>query len=181
MMWWIIAACIVALAVVGILLLILVLFNRLSMARSLCDEARRQLLVEVRARHALVPPFIGSLQQTSRQDFSTLELALASAERAPFGHRGAAAENALTRAINDSFESSGLFGEDLDTTVQLLHGQLAVIAERIVAGARLYNSTVERYHRRRSRFLARPFSTVFKEREMFTESGGAVPKDMVPS
>ena len=158
------------------------------MARSLCDEAKRQLIGEIRARHALVPAYIGTLQQMTGNELSTIALALASAERAPFGHRGAAAENALTEAVdeaaliptaNERSLTSGPAGaqqpavnEEIDTTIQLLHGQLQVLTERILAAARFYNVNVERYHRQRMRPISRLFTSVFKPREPFTELAG---------
>ncbi len=200
MIWLVTAACALALLILVALVVTIVRFNQLSMARSLCDEAKRQLLVELRARHALVPAFIGTLQQITSADFSQLELALASAERAPFGTRGAAAETALSRAIDAAAivpgrgaggaspapgEESATAGapltlregmrEELETTAHLLHGQLEVLAERIVAGARIYNTNVDRYHRQRRRFLSRLFNTVFKPREVFDVNGTVGP------
>lgn len=184
MVWFIIGVSVLALVVLALVLTIL-RFNQLSMARSLCDEAKRQLLVELRGRHALVPAYIGTLQQITTQDLSSIELALASAERAPFGHRGAAAESALTRAVDDAAQiPSQVSGkaivtestlametnprEELDTTIALLHGQLKVLTERILAGARIYNTNVDLYHRQRERGLSRLFQNVFRAREPFT-------------
>lgn len=183
------AAGLVGLLVVLAVVLTIVRFNQLSMARSLCDEAKRQLVVELRARHALVPPFIGALQQMNSADHSGIELALASAERAPFGPRGAAAENALTaridaahsltQALSDLDQDarsdrsvSSEIRDELETTVELLHGQLTVIGERILSAGRIYNTNVSRYHRQRARLLSRPFSHVFLSRELFTETEG---------
>lgn len=187
MLWLIVVACLLVALVVIALVLTILRFNQLSMARSLCDEAKRQLIVELRARHALVPAFIGTLGQITGSDLSRVELALASAERAPFDRRGAAAENALTEAINaaaripgtrsdktlaseSTLALGGDLREELDTTVALLHGQLTVLTERILAGSRLYNTNVERYHRQRRRFLSRLFQGVFRARELFTEA-----------
>lgn len=189
MVWFIIGGCIAAALVVVLLVLTILRFNQLSMARSLCDEAKRQLIGEIRARHALVPAYIGTLQQMTGNELSTIELALASAERAPFGHRGAAAENALTEAVdeaaliptavNERSLTSGPTGaqqaavnEEIETTIQLLHGQLQVLTERILAAARFYNVNVERYHRQRMRPISRLFTRVFKPREPFTDLAG---------
>lgn len=186
MLWLIVVACVLVALVVLALVLTILRFNQLSMARSLCDEAKRQLIVELRARHALVPAFVGTLGQITGSDLSRVELALASAVRATFGRRGAAAENALTEAINGAARIPGTLSdwasapeptqlvdgdvrEELDTTVALLHGQLTVLTERILAGSRLYNTNVERYHRQRRRFLSRLFHGVFQARELFTE------------
>ncbi|WP_350269384.1 LemA family protein [Brevibacterium sp. CBA3109] len=185
MVWFIVGACVLALVVLA-LVLTLLRFNQLSMARSLCDEAKRQLLVELRGRHALVPAYIGTLQQVTTQDLSSVELALASAERAPFGPRGAAAESALTRAVDDAAQIPSQIGDraiatdsslamqasprdELDTTIALLHGQLNVLTERILSGARIYNTNVDLYHRQRERVVSRLFQNVFKAREPFTE------------
>jgi LemA protein len=184
--WYIIGGCVLAALVILFIVLTVLRFNQLSMARSLCDEAKRQLIGEIRARHALVPAYIGTLQQIAGQDLSTLELALASAERAPFDHRGAAAENALTAAVNDAAlipstlaersltteyarSQQAAINEEIDTTIQLLHGQLQVLTERILAGSRFYNTNVERYHRQRMRPISRLFQNVFQAREPFTE------------
>ncbi|MDN6374398.1 MAG: LemA family protein, partial [Brevibacterium aurantiacum] len=77
MVWFIVGACVLALVILALTVTIL-RFNQLSMARSLCDEAKRQLLVELRGRHALVPAYIGTLPQITPQDLSFVELALAS-------------------------------------------------------------------------------------------------------
>ena len=187
MVWFIVGACVLALVILALTVTIL-RFNQLSMARSLCDEAKRQLLVELRGRHALVPAYIGTLQQITTRDLSSVELALASAQRAPFGPRGAAAENALTRTIDEAAQIPSQISdraiaadsalamqttgprEELDTTIALLHGQLNVLAERILAGARIYNTTVDLYHRQRERAVSRLFKNVFKAREPFTET-----------
>lgn len=191
MVWFIVGACVLAFVVLALVLTFL-RFNQLSMARSLCDEAKRQLLVELRGRHALVPAYIGTLQQVTTRDLSTVELALASAERAPFGPRGAAAERALTRAVDDAAQIPSQVSdragatdstlamqtsprEELDTTVALLHGQLNVLTERIRSGARIYNTNVELYHRQRERVVSRLFQNVFKAREPFTEAQHEVP------
>lgn len=191
MVWTIIAAAAVSVLLIGAVMLVILRFNQLSMARSLCDEAKRQLVVELKARHALVPAYIGTLQQVTTRELSSLELALASAERAPFGPRGAAAENALTAAIDGAAlipgTRSGPAGgadattsvqagmrDELETTVLLLHGQLTVLSERIVAVSRLYNANVDRYHRQRTRFLSRLFGRVFRPREHFTEEPAPV-------
>ena len=186
LVWFVVGVCVLALVVLA-LALTLLRFNQLSMARSLCDEAKRQLLVELRGRHALVPAYIGTLQQVTTRDLSTVELALASAERAPFGPRGAAAERALTRAVDDAAQIPSQVSdraiasdsalamqtgprEELDTTIALLHGQLNVLTERIRSGARIYNANVDLYHRQRERALSRMFQNVFKSREPFTEA-----------
>ncbi|AMT94621.1 LemA family protein [Brevibacterium linens] len=185
--WFIVGGCVLAALIVLFVILTVLRFNQLSMARSLCDEAKRQLIGEIRARHALVPAYIGTLQQIAGQDLSRLELALASAERAPFDHRGAAAENALTDAVDDAAlipaaltersltsdsarSQRAAVNEEIDTTIQLLHGQLQVLTERILAGARFYNTNVERYHRQRARLVSRLFGGVFKPRAPFTEA-----------
>ena len=159
--WFIVGGCVLAALIILFIVLTVLRFNQLSMARSLCDEAKRQLIGEIRARHALVPAYIGTLQQIAGQDLSRLELALASAERAPFDHRGAAAEKALTDAVNDAAlipaaltersltsdyarSQQAAVNEEIDTTIQLLHGQLQVLTERILAGARFYNTNVAR-------------------------------------
>lgn len=195
MIWTIIAAGVASVLIVAAVMLIILRFNQLSMARSLCDEAKRQLVVELRARHGLVPAFIGTIGQVTTRDLGSLELALASAERAPFGPRGAAAENALTAAIDDAALLPGRRGggpgtapadaasaavattsaqagmrDELDMTVHLLHGQLTVLSERIVAVSRLYNANVDRYHRQRGRLLSRIFGRVFRPRDHFTEA-----------
>ena len=187
MIWSIVGACALVLLMSLALTMTILRFNQLSMARSLCDAAKRQLLVELRARHALVPAYIGTLQQITASDHSYIALALASAERAPFSARGAAAENALTAAVNDAAQIPGTISdkaaapdsilmmhsearEELDTTVHLLHGQLNVLAARILSGSRIYNTNVEHYHRQRERGLSRPFQGVFKAREFFTEA-----------
>ena len=185
--WFIVGGCVLAALIILFIVLTVLRFNQLSMARSLCDEAKRQLIGEIRARHALVPAYIGTLQQIAGQDLSRLELALASAERAPFDHRGAAAENALTDAVDDAAlipaaltersltsdsarSQRAAVNEEIDTTIQLLHGQLQVLTERILAGARFYNTNVERYHRQRARLVSRLFGGVFKPRAPFTEA-----------
>ena len=185
--WFIVGGCVLAALIVIFVVLTVLRFNQLSMARSLCDEAKRQLIGEIRARHALVPAYIGTLQQIAGQDLSRLELALASAERAPFDHRGAAAENALTDAVNDAAlipaaltersltsdyarSQQAAVNEEIDTTIQLLHGQLQVLTERILAGARFYNTNVARYHQQRMRPFSRFFGRVFKARDPFTEA-----------
>lgn len=201
MIWTVIAVGILsALLAVSVMLMIL-RFNQLSMARSLCDEAKRQLLVELRARHALVPTYIGTLQQITTRDLRSVELALASAERAPFGPRGAAAENALTRAIDDAAHLQSRLGDtaqapvaaggpdtvtatdmrdELDTTVELLHGQLSVLSERIVSVARIYNANVDRYHRQRGRLTSRLFGRVFHPRVRFADLGGGAATPLTP-
>ena len=185
--WFIVGGCVLAALIILFLVLTVLGFNQRSMARSLCDEAKRQLIGEIRARHALVPAYIGTLQQIAGQDLSRLELALASAERAPFDHRGAAAENALTDAVNDAAlipaaltersltsdyarSQQAAVNEEIDTTIQLLHGQLQVLTERILAGARFYNTNVARYHQQRMRPFSRFFGRVFKARDPFTEA-----------
>ena len=185
--WFIVGGCVLAALIILFIVLTVLRFNKLSMARSLCDEAKRQLIGEIRARHALVPAYIGTLQQIAGQDLSRLELALASAERAPFDHRGAAAENALTDAVNDAAlipaaltersltsdyarSQQAAVNEEIDTTIQLLHGQLQVLTERILAGARFYNTNVARYHQQRMRPFSRFFGRVFKARDPFTEA-----------
>ena len=184
--WFIVGGCVLAALIILFIVLTVLRFNQLSMARSLCDEAKRQLIGEIRARHALVPAYIGTLQQIAGQDLSRLELALASAERAPFDHRGAAAENALTEAINDAAliptaltersltsdfaRPQQAVSEEAETTILLLHDQLQVLTERILTAARFYNTNVERYHQQRRRPTSRLFTTVFKAREPFTEA-----------
>ena len=185
--WFIVGGCVLAALIILFIVLTVLRFNQLSMARSLCDEAKRQLIGEIRAHHALVPAYIGTLQQIAGQDLSRLELALASAERAPFDHRGAAAENALTDAVNDAAlipaaltersltsdyarSQQAAVNEEIDTTIQLLHGQLQVLTERILAGARFYNTNVARYHQQRMRPFSRFFGRVFKARDPFTEA-----------
>src|SRR5699024_8870737 len=136
----------------------------------------------------LVPAYIGTLQQMTGNELSTIALALASAERAPFGHRGAAAENALTEAVdeaaliptaNERSLTSGPAGAqqpaanaELATAIQLLPGQMQALTARILAAARFYNVNVERYHRQRMRAISRLFTSVFKPREPFTELAG---------
>ena len=68
--WFIVGGCVLAALIILFIVLTVLRFNQLSMARSLCDEAKRQLIGEIRARHALVPAYIGTLQQIAGQDLS---------------------------------------------------------------------------------------------------------------
>ncbi len=122
------------------------------------------LVVELKARHALVPAYIGTLRAGDdpgperprtrprlRRARRLRPARCGRRERPVHGDRRCGPHPDHPRGGADATTSvqAGM-RDELETTVLLLHGQLTVLSERIVAVSRLYNANVDRYHRRRA-------------------------------
>jgi len=148
----------VALAVVAALLAVAVVwavvtYRHLARLRSLVQEAWRQIDVELRRRHELVPGLVEALRGRAPQEedvFAAVERAREDAVGRGVGPaRQAQHESALSGALSRLFAvaeglpelaSSGYFAD--------LQAELTTTEDRIAAGRRFYNGKVARLNAR---------------------------------
>jgi LemA protein len=172
----------VALAVLVVLAIyVIVSYNRFVRQRNLVQESWRQIDVELRRRHDLVPNLVETVKGYAAHERAVLENVTAARTAAVAAGGGVAAQAAAESALAGSLR--GLFAvaegyPELKAAgpFQQLQAQLAETEDRIAAGRRFYNSNVRAYNTRIGTF---PSSVVassfhFDKAEYFEEEDEAV-------
>lgn len=146
-------ALIVALAIlvpfVGVVLTLVLMYNRLVRLRNRAENAWAQVDVQLRRRYDLVPNVVEAVKGYARHERATFEevtRARAVGEAAGSVRDQARAENALTAALGRLFAVAENYPELRATeNFQDLQTQLADIEQGIAISRQVYNDTVLTY------------------------------------
>lgn len=142
--------------VVGVAVLVVVVvlgawtiwaYNHLVRLRNLVQESWRQIDVELRRRHDLIPNLVESVRGYAAHESGVLAdvtAARAAADGAAAGPAAAAAqETALTQALGRLFAVAEAYPALRATeSFQMLQEELANTEDRVAAGRRFYNANV---------------------------------------
>ncbi|SLM94652.1 LemA family protein [Brevibacterium yomogidense] len=168
MQWsWVVLIAVLVLAA-GIVVLLTIRYNQLSLNRSLTREARRQFDVARAARHGLVPVYVAEARRLLGEDprIADLESAVVAAQTVRSRIDAGVAEHVVTDAVRtvaagirekaSAPEAPPGFADDLLV-------QLEGHETHIGAAVRHHNASVRAYTRRRARVLALPWRGVYTE------------------
>ena len=137
--------------VIGIVVLLVLaavaMYNGLIKLRNLVQEAWRQIDVELKRRHDLIPNLVETVKGYAAHERGTLEGVMQARSAAMSGGQGPAAaaqsEGMLTQALGRLFAVAEAY-PDLKANVNFLalQQELTSTEDRIAAGRRYYNSNV---------------------------------------
>ena len=156
----------VVLGVVAVLALaVVVSYNRFVRQRNLVQESWRQIDVELRRRHDLIPNLVETVKGYAAHEKTVLEQVTA-ARTAAVAAGGVAAQAQAEQALGGSLR--GLFAvaenyPDLKAAgpFQQLQAQLAETEDRIAAGRRFYNGNVRALNTRVEAFPSSLVASTF--------------------
>ncbi len=139
------------LIIIGIVLLMalaaVAMYNGLIKLRNLVQEAWRQIDVELKRRHDLIPNLVETVKGYAAHERGTLEGVMQARSAAMSGGQGPAAaaqsEGMLTQALGRLFAVAEAY-PDLKANVNFLalQQELTSTEDRIAAGRRYYNANV---------------------------------------
>lgn len=167
MQWgWVVLVAVIAL-VAGIVVLLTIRYNQLSLNRSLTREARRQFDVSRAARHGLIPVYVGAARRVLGEDprIADLESAVVAAQAVRTRIDAGVAEHIVTDAVRVVAaairERAAAAGAPARFADDLLF-QLEAHETHIGAAVRHHNASVRAYTRRRARTLSVPWRGVYE-------------------
>jgi len=137
--------------IIGIVVLLVLaavaMYNGLIKLRNLVQEAWRQIDVELKRRHDLIPNLVETVKGYAAHERGTLEGVMQARSAAMSGGQGPAAaaqsEGMLSQALGRLFAVAEAY-PDLKANVNFLalQQELASTEDRIAAGRRYYNANV---------------------------------------
>jgi len=137
--------------IIGIVVLLVLaavaMYNGLIKLRNLVQEAWRQIDVELKRRHDLIPNLVETVKGYAAHERGTLEGVMQARSAAMSGGQGPAAaaqsEGMLTQALGRLFAVAEAY-PDLKANVNFLalQQELTSTEDRIAAGRRYYNANV---------------------------------------
>lgn len=166
MLWvWVVLVAVIAL-VAGIIVLLTIRYNQLSLNRSLTREARRQFDVARAARHGLVPVYVGAARRVLGEDprIADLESAVVTAQAVRTRVDAGVAEHVVTDAVRTVAAGTREKAAAAETQTRFaddLLFQLEAHETHIGAAVRHHNASVRAYARRRARILSVPWRGVY--------------------
>ena len=168
-------------AVLLLVLLIIVSYNRFVRQRNLVEESWRQVDVELRRRYDLIPNLVETVKGYAAHERATLEAVIA-ARAAAQAHQGSRAaqgedETTLTRTLRGLLAVAEAYPElKADEHFRQLQLQLAETEDRIAAARRFYNANVRAYNTRIDAFPSSVIAGVFsfEKSEYFEAEESAV-------
>jgi LemA protein len=134
-------------AVLFVVLLVVISYNRFVRQRNLVTESWKQVDVELRRRYDLIPNLVETVKAYAAHERATLEAVIAAraAAVAPTASRAEQGndESALTRSLRGLLAVAESYPQlKADTNFRMLQGQLAETEDRIAAARRFYNANV---------------------------------------
>ena len=165
-MQWVVLVAVIAL-VAGIVVLLTIRYNQLSLNRSLTREARRQFDVARAARQGLVPVYVAASRRVLGEDprIADLESAVVTAQTVRSRLDAGVAEQVVTDAVRAVAAATREKTADAEAPVRFaddLLFQLEAHETHIVAAVRHHNASVRAYTRRRARVLSVPWRGVYE-------------------
>jgi LemA protein len=157
----------IALAVVVVLLIaVIVSYNRFVRQRNLVQESWRQIDVELRRRHDLIPNLVETVKGYAAHERTVLQNVVEARTAAVGAGGGVAAQAQAESQLAGSLR--GLFAvaenyPDLKAAgpFQQLQAQLAETEDRIAAGRRFYNGNVRALNTRVEAFPSSLIASTF--------------------
>ena len=165
---WIVLA-----GLVGLVILIVGIYNRLVGLRQTVNQAWSDIEVQLKQRQDLVPQLVNTVKGYAKHEKETLNEVIAArntAVAAGSPNTQAVAEGMLTQALGKLFALAEAY-PDLKANENFLQlqDQLADVENKIAAARRFYNNSVQEYNTAREQFpanmIAGPFN--FEPREFF--------------
>jgi LemA protein len=128
-------------------------YNRFHKQRNVIQESWRQIDVELRRRHDVIPNLVETAKAYAVHERSVLEAVTTARAQAAAPSRSIADqaqdENQLTMAMRQLFAVAENYPQlKADQHFLALQAQLAETEDRIAAGRRFYNSNVRAYNTR---------------------------------
>ena len=144
-MGWIIAA-----VVVGLLVILVGLYNGLVGSRNRVDNAWSQVDVQLKRRYDLIPNLVETVKGYAAHEQQTFERVIAArnaAQAATTPGEQAEAENILTGALRQLFALAEAYPElRASENFQRLQAELAETENKIAVSRQIYNDTVLTYN-----------------------------------
>ena len=139
-------------AVLLLVLMIIISYNRFVRQRNLVEESWRQVDVELRRRYDLIPTLVETVKGYAAHERATFEAVIAARASAQADHSRAEQgheETSLTRSLRGLLAVAEAYPElKADGHFRQLQSQLAETEDRIAAGRRFYNANVRAYNTR---------------------------------
>jgi LemA protein len=143
---------VIAVIIIVVLLVLVVLYgvlqyNGLIRLRNVVQESWRQIDVELKRRHDLIPNLVETVKGYAAHESETLEAVIAARNRAAAPSSGPAAqaqdENVLTQALGRLFAVTEAYPNlKANESFLALQNELTATEDRIAAGRRYYNANV---------------------------------------
>jgi LemA protein len=179
-------AWVIALIAVGAVLLIAVVlvFNRMIRLRNKTRRAWKDIDVQLKLRHQLIPLLVSSAEGYAlheRQVLENVTLMRADAAAATGVEERGARELSLAAALNEVFVLRERYPElKADESFQRLFQELVTVEDHLAASRKYYNGSVRIFNTFIQSFpqllLARLFR--FRAAEYFQQEGGEVPRSV---
>lgn len=150
-MGWII----VAVAVGGLVLLVISIYNRLVALRQNVNQGVADIDAQLRQRHDLIPNLVNIVKGYAAHEQETLEQVIAARNQAAQGAMSSGDEQTLRVAL-DKLLALGEAYPDLkaNTNFQELQRELADVEDKLAAARRALNAAVSRFNTARESFPA---------------------------
>lgn len=166
---------IIVVAIVGIALVFVAVYNQLVGLRQNCNQAFADIDVQLKARQDLVPNLVETVKAYAAHERETLDAVIqarnqAVGARGSGGHSQAEAEGAFSAALGRLAVVAEAYPElKANTNFQQLMGDLSDLENKIAAARRFFNHAVSEYNTGIQQFpavlMARPMG--FAEMEFF--------------
>lgn len=150
-MGWII----VAVAIGGLVLLLISIYNRLVALRQNVNQGVADIDAQLRQRHDLIPNLVNIVKGYAAHEQETLEQVIAARNKAAQGAMSSGDEQTLRVAL-DKLLALGEAYPDLkaNTNFQELQRELADVEDKLAAARRALNAAVSRFNTARESFPA---------------------------
>jgi LemA protein len=141
--------------VVGTLLLLIGIYNRLVGLRQNVMQGKADIDAQLRQRHDLIPNLVETVKGYAGHESSTLEAVIEARNMAAKGSPDSSSEQGLKVAL-DNLLALGEAYPDLkaSTNFQELQRELADIEDKLAAARRALNAAVSRFNTARESFPA---------------------------
>lgn len=160
--WFIIAA------VVFIMVWLIIIYNRLVSLRNDVQNSWKQIDVQLKRRHDLIPNLVSTVKGAMEYEQDTLEKVISARARAVSAatpHTKAEAENALTQALGRLFAVMENYPAlTANQNVMHLQEELTTTENRISFARQLYNDLVANYRTMLQVFPNNLVSSIFNFR-----------------
>lgn len=144
-------------------------YNGLVRLRNLVQEAWRQIDVELKRRHDLIPNLVETVRGYAGHERQTLDSVVEARSAALSGDgsvpRHAAAEGVLSAALGRLFAVAESYPDlEANHTFLALQSELTETEDRVAAGRRFYNASVRELNTRVESFPSNLFAAMFHVR-----------------
>lgn len=154
-------ALVLLLVVVGLIVVMIMVYNRLVSLRQTCRQGNADIDAQLRQRHDLIPNLVATVKGYATHEQDTFEKVIAARNRAET-ERSAASEQELGGALGRLIALGEAYPElKANTNFAALQGELADIEDKLAAARRAMNAAAARYNAARESFPAVLFAGPF--------------------